>query len=89
MSRSIDPVQSVICLKHHRDRTEEAYWHWINMFILFHHKRHPDEMAEAEITAFVSHLATNKNVSSSTHSKSQSDSPSQTPFVSIAVGFLS
>ena len=68
----IDQVHSVIRLKHYSDRTEEAYWHWIKAFILFHHKRHPNEMAEAEISAFLSHLATNKKVSASTQNQALS-----------------
>jgi hypothetical protein len=33
-------------------RTEKTYVHWIRRFILFHQKRHPKDMAEAEINAF-------------------------------------
>ena len=68
----IDQVHSVIRLTHYSDRTEEAYWHWIKAFILFHHKRHPNEMAEAQISAFLSHLATNRKVSASTQNQALS-----------------
>ncbi|PVZ64383.1 integron integrase [Pelagibaculum spongiae] len=46
--------------------TEKTYWQWIRQFLLFHKMRHPDDMAEAEITQFLSHLAIKKNVSVST-----------------------
>ena len=68
----IDRVREVIRLKHYSLRTEEAYWHWIKQFILFHNKRHPNEMAEAEITAFLSHLAVKKHVTASTQNQALS-----------------
>ncbi len=34
--------------KHSSIRTEQAYVNWINRFIFFHHKRHPNEMGGAE-----------------------------------------
>ncbi|MDP9099271.1 MAG: phage integrase N-terminal SAM-like domain-containing protein, partial [Verrucomicrobiota bacterium] len=35
-------------VKHYSVRTEKSYIDWIRRFILFHHKRHPDEMGEEE-----------------------------------------
>ena len=68
----IDQVRTAIRLKHYSLRTEEAYWHWIKRFILFHGKRHPDEMGEAEISAFLSHLAVDKRVAASTQNQALS-----------------
>ena len=34
-------------------------------YVLFHRKRHPKEMAEAEVNAFLTHLAADRNVSAS------------------------
>jgi integrase len=45
----LEQVREVIRRKHYGIRTEQAYCDWIKRFILFHHKRHPAEMAEAEI----------------------------------------
>ena len=67
-----DQVRNVIRLKHYSLRTEEAYWHWIKKFILFHQKRHPSEMGEAEISAFLSYLAVDKNVAASTQNQALS-----------------
>jgi len=50
-------------------RTEESYIHWIRRFIIFHGKRHPTEMGEQEITAFLTHLAVAKNVAGSTQNQ--------------------
>jgi len=47
-------------------RTEQAYVQWIRRFILFHHKRHPQEMGEQEIREFISDLAVNGKISAST-----------------------
>lgn len=51
---------------HYSRRTEEAYWHWIRAFILWSGKRHPAEMGARDVGAFLSHLATDRNVSAST-----------------------
>jgi hypothetical protein len=53
----LDRVKDQIRLKHYSYRTEETYIQWIRRYILFHHKRHPQEMGVPEIEAFLSHLA--------------------------------
>ena len=50
-------------------RTEEAYVGWIRRFILFHGKRHPDDMAEPEVSSFLSALATERRVAASTQNQ--------------------
>ena len=62
----LDQVSTVARLKHYSHKTELAYRSWIKRFILFHKKRHPSTMAEAEIRQFLAHLAVNLQVSSST-----------------------
>jgi integron integrase len=42
---------------------------WARQFILFHGKRHPDEMGDAEIREFLSHLATDRDVAASTQNQ--------------------
>ncbi|HKA17092.1 MAG TPA: phage integrase N-terminal SAM-like domain-containing protein [Blastocatellia bacterium] len=49
----IDQVHAAIRVKHYSPRTEEAYWNWIKRFILFHNKRHPNDLSEAEVSAFL------------------------------------
>jgi integron integrase len=56
-------------LKHYSYRTEQAYVDWIRRFILFHHKRHPQEMGAQEIEAFLTHLAVHENVAASTQNQ--------------------
>lgn len=51
---------------HYSLRTEDTYVHWIKRFIVFHKKRHPKEMGAPELEAFLSDLATARNVAAST-----------------------
>ena len=66
MPKLLDQVREVIRMKHYSIRTERAYVDWIKRYIFFHNKRHPAEMGEAEIRAFISDLASKKSVSAST-----------------------
>lgn len=50
-------------------RTEKTYHHWNLRFILFHGKKHPKDMGEPEITAFLTHLARDRNCSASTQNQ--------------------
>jgi integron integrase len=65
----LDQVRHAIRMRHYSPRTEEAYVHWIKRFIFFHDKRHPQEMAEAEIARFLSSLANDSHVSASTQNQ--------------------
>jgi integron integrase len=65
----LDRVRDVMRLKHYSIRTEDTYVDWIKRFILFHDKRHPVEMDIAEIEAFLTHLAVEKNVAASTQNQ--------------------
>jgi integron integrase len=65
----LDRVRDVIRLKHYSIRTEQAYVDWIKRFIFFHDKRHPQEMGGAEIEAFLTHLAVERNVAASTQNQ--------------------
>jgi len=59
-------VRTVARMRHFSIRTEQAYVNWIRRFILFHKKRHPRNMGEAEIRTFISHLAVESEISAST-----------------------
>ena len=68
----LDRVRDAIRFKHYSLRTEQAYADWIRRFILFHKKRHPSEMAELEVTEFLTHLARHENVAASTQNQALS-----------------
>ena len=56
-------------VRHYARRTVSSYEHWLRRFLRFHQMRHPREMGEAEINAFLSHLATEEQVSASTQNQ--------------------
>jgi len=62
-------VRDAIRVRHFSIRTEEAYLHWIKRFILFHGKRHPAEMGEPEVCAFLTHLAVDGQVAPATQNQ--------------------
>ena len=68
----LDQVRDAIRLKHYSIRTEESYVTWIKRYILFHNKRHPNEMASAEIEEFLTHLAVDQKVAASTQNQALS-----------------
>lgn len=67
--RLLDQVRSLIRCKHYSIRTEQTYVDWIRRYILFHDKRHPKDLGEKHISAFLSHLAVHKRVASSTQNQ--------------------
>lgn len=58
--RLLDRLRGAIRRLHYSRRTEEAYIHWTKRFICFHGKRHPSELGELAVTAFLNHLATDR-----------------------------
>jgi integron integrase len=65
----LDQLRQALRLRHRSRRTEEAYVHWVRRFILFHGKRHPAELGAEEITAFLNHLANEREVAPSTQNQ--------------------
>jgi len=65
----LDQVRDVIRRKHYSFRTEQIYLDWVRRFILFHGKKHPREMAETEVTEFLTFLAREGNVAASTQNQ--------------------
>ena len=70
--RLLEVVRSRLRAKHYSPRTEEAYAGWIRRFVRFHGRRHPREMGEAEVVAFLSSLATQGRVAASTQNQALS-----------------
>jgi len=68
----LDQVRDKIRVKHYSIRTETQYVQWIKRFIFFHGKRHPRDLGAAEVEAFLTHLATDGNVSASTQNQALS-----------------
>ena len=65
----LDQVRESIRLRHYSIKTEKAYISWIKRFIIYHNKKHPKEMGETEIREYMSHLAIDQKISSSTQNQ--------------------
>ena len=65
----LERARRVLRLKHYAYRTEQRYLAWIRRFILFHSKRHPIHMGQAEIEAFLTHLAVKEKVAAATQNQ--------------------
>lgn len=65
----LNRLRDAIRVRHYSIRTEQAYVDWAKRYILFHNKRHPAEMGAVEVSAFLTHLAVNRNVAPSTQNQ--------------------
>ena len=74
--RLLDQFREVLRYKHYSVRTEQAYLYWIRFFIRWNGRsgfvRHPRNMGELEVRAFLSMLATERRVSQATHNQALS-----------------
>jgi integron integrase len=68
----LEQVRDILRVKHYSYRTEVSYINWIRRYILFHNKRHPQEMGGAEVESFLTHLAVVERVSASTQNQALS-----------------
>ena len=55
--------------KHYAPSTEKCYWGWIRDYCRHYPGKHPRELQPTDIEAFLSHLATVRNVSASTQNQ--------------------
>ena len=65
----LDQLRDALRAKNYSYRTEQTYMDWCKRYTLrvYHNKRHPAQMGVPEIQAFITHLATDRNVAASTH----------------------
>ncbi|MDI1350861.1 integron integrase [Aquabacterium sp.] len=70
--RLLDQLRARLRTLHYSIRTEQVYVDWARRFILHHGKRHPRDMGAAEVEAFLSHLAVQRNVSAATQNQARS-----------------
>ena len=67
--RLLQQLRANLRLRHCSPRTEQAYVGWVRRFVRFHGLRHPALMGEAEVVAFLSHLATERRAATATISQ--------------------
>jgi integron integrase len=70
--RLMDEMRDALRSRHYSKRTEKAYCLWVKRYIHFHKLRHPAEMTEPEINAFLTHLAVDEKLSASTQNQALS-----------------
>jgi len=68
----LEQVSDALRTKHYSYRTEQTYKDWIKRFIIFHNKRHPNDMGETEIRAFMAYLTAERKVAASTSNQALS-----------------
>ena len=69
-----DRLRGVLRLKQYSPRTEETYIQWYKRYVHFQAQaagkmRHPAEMGTEEVTAFLTNLAVNKNLTASSQNQ--------------------
>ena len=67
-----DQLRAAIRLRGYSYRTEQAYVQWYIRFVRFHKLRHPREMGQPEVEAFLTYLVTDLEVSASTQNQALS-----------------
>jgi integron integrase len=65
----LERVRETIRLKHYSNKTEQAYMNWIKQYILFHDKKHPQDMGSYDVEAFLTYLAVGREVAASTQNQ--------------------
>lgn len=67
--RLLQQVRHAVRTRGYSVRTEKTYVAWIRRFILFHSRRHPITMGDAEIREFITHLAVERRVAPATQNQ--------------------
>lgn len=68
----LDQVRNKLRVKHYSIRTEQSYTDWIKRYILFHGKRHPNELGGQDVESFLTHLAVEGKVAAATQNQAKS-----------------
>lgn len=71
-TRLLDQLRERIRYLHYSEATEKAYLFWVRLFIRSSGMRHPRDMGKPEVEAFLTMLATVRQVSASTHKQALS-----------------
>jgi integron integrase len=67
--RLLDRLRNAIRTRHYSRRTEHAYVLWVVRYVKHHDMRHPKELGAADVTSFLSHLATSERLSASSQNQ--------------------
>lgn len=67
--RLLDVMVERLVLRRASPHTVEAYTGWVRRYVRFHRGRHPRQLGESDLTAFLSYLATERRVAASTQNQ--------------------
>lgn len=67
--RLLDALRDALRARRYSPRTEQVYRRWVVRYVRHHGMRHPAELGEAEINAFLTHLAVQGKVAASTQNQ--------------------
>ncbi|WP_438971932.1 integron integrase [Methylophaga sp.] len=62
----LNSIREFMLVRRYSLRTIDSYLYWIKYFIVFNKKKHPREMGDNEVEAFLTHLAVHRNVAAAT-----------------------
>ncbi|MBY5991741.1 integron integrase [Ferrimonas balearica] len=62
-------IREALRVRHYALQTEKSYLYWVRYFIRFNNLRHPSELGNQEIEAFLTHLANRRHVSAATQNQ--------------------
>jgi integron integrase len=70
--RLLTRLRATLRLGHYSLRTEQAYVGWVRRYVHFHDLRHPADLSEGDVQAFLRHLAVNGRVAAATQGQALS-----------------
>jgi hypothetical protein len=65
----LERVRLALRVRHYSERTVGSYVRWVRRYVVFHGRRHPQELGAREVVTFLEHLAVEDAVSASTQNQ--------------------
>jgi site-specific recombinase XerD len=67
--RLLDRYREEMVVRHYAKKTVQSYVGWVRRYLRFHQLRHPREMGQVEINAFLTHLAVKEKLAASSQNQ--------------------
>ncbi len=67
--RLLDRYREEMVVRHYAKRTVQSYVSWVRRYLRFHQLRHPREMGQEEINAFLTHLAVKEKLAATSQNQ--------------------
>ena len=68
----LERVREEMRVRHYSYRTEVSYSEWIVRYVKYHQMKHPLDLGAEGVRSFLTHLATERNVTASTQNQALS-----------------